>query len=208
MYHKLSNFAEVQMGFSFRDRLERKMGGVVSVIQMKDLMENKIVNCSELVQVDLDQVKERHLVKKNDLVFRSRGLQFNTAILNDDPGTAVVASPLIRIRINDLGFIMPEFLSWYISQSDAQTFFSRHGQGSAQKMISKEDIEELSVMVPEIKKQKAIVELASLSDREQKLMNKLAKKRKMFISMHLMKIAIEKELSLEEKPIYQQETKE
>jgi hypothetical protein len=184
----LKDIASIQMGYSFRTRLESMDSGNVAVIQMKDLSDNNRVDCSTLTCIEMDNPKEHHLLKPGDLIFRSRGLSSTSAILLDDPGTAVVAAPLLRIRITDQG-ILPEYLNWFISQAPAQAYLTSHAKGTAQKMISKESLDGLEVDVPSLERQKVIVALASLGEKEQQLMKKLAERRHQFISTHLIRLA-------------------
>ncbi|NLB68509.1 MAG: restriction endonuclease subunit S, partial [Lentisphaerae bacterium] len=96
---KIKKLAIVQMGYSFRSRLETTTGGDVAVIQMKDLANDNTVDCNNLAKIELDSLKEHHLTQHNDLIFRSRGHTLTAAILLSDPGRAVVAAPLLRIRV-------------------------------------------------------------------------------------------------------------
>ena len=186
---EIKEIATVQMGYSFRSRLEVSKDGGVVVIQMKDLLDDNTVGCDRLIKTDMDMVKSHHLACKGDLVFRSRGLVSNAAILLEDPGIAVVAAPLIKIRITRLDRVLPEYLNWYLSQREAQVFLTSRAIGTAQKMISKEVLEDLEVVLPSLECQKNIIELASLSAREQALLGVLAEKRKRYISMALMRFA-------------------
>jgi hypothetical protein len=186
---KVKKLATVQMGYSFRSRLEAVEGGGVSVIQMKDLLDDNTVDCDGLMKIDMEAVKEHHLARKGDLVFRSRGHTTTSAVLLDDPGKAVVAAPLLRIRVTRLDKVLPEYLNWYISQRDAQIFLTSRADGSAQKMISKQALEELEVSLPSLEKQKTIVEVAVLIAREQALLHTLADKRDQYISTVLMQLA-------------------
>ncbi|MBV5329681.1 MAG: restriction endonuclease subunit S [Chlorobium sp.] len=185
----IKDIATIQLGYSFRSRLEVSKDGEVAVIQMKDLLDDNTVCCDELVKIDMDAVKDHHLARKGDLVFRSRGLVSNAAILLEDPGIAVVAAPLIRIRIAKPDRILPEYLNWYLSQREAQVFLTSRAKGTAQKMISKEVLEDLVVLLPSLEKQKKIVSLASLSVREHTLLCELAEKRKQYISRVLTRFA-------------------
>ena len=185
----IKNIATVQMGYSFRSRLEITKDGEVTVIQMKDLLDDNTVGCNELIKIDMDAIKDHHLARKGDLVFRSRGLVSNAAILLEDPGRTVVAAPLIRIRITKPDRILPEYLNWYLSQREAQVFLTSRAIGTAQKMINKEVLEDMELFLPSLEKQKKIVELASLSVREQILLSGLAEKRKQYISMALTRFA-------------------
>lgn len=185
----IKNIATVQMGYSFRSRLEVSTTGDVAVIQMKDLRQDNTVDCSGLMKIDMDGVKKHHLARKGDLIFRSRGLVTTAAILLEDPKMAVVAAPLLRIRISNPDIILPEYLNWYIGQRDAQMYLTSRAKGTTQTMISKEVIEELDVELPSLEKQKHIVELAALAAREQVLLTTLTDKRDQHIRAILMRFA-------------------
>jgi hypothetical protein len=185
---ELKNIASIQMGYSFRARLESMDTGTVAVIQMKDLTDRNRVDSRALVLVDMAKPKEHHLVKPGDLIFRSRGLVSTSAILEEDPGIAVVAAPLLRIRVTDNG-VLPEYLNWFIRQKPAQTFFASQAKGTAQRMISKGTLEGLKVFIPPLDRQRAIVTMASLAEEEQQIMKKLADKRRQCISTKLIRLA-------------------
>ncbi len=188
MKMKIKNLATIQMGYSFRSRLETSQRGEVAVIQMKDLLDNNTVDCDNLVKVDMKAVKEHHFAKKGDLVFRSRGSLTTATILLEDPSKAIVAAPLLRIRVIKPDKILPEYLNWYINQRDVQAFLTSRAMGTVQKMISKQTIEDLEVLLPPLEQQKNIVELASLSAKEQIILSSLAEKREQYISTVLMQL--------------------
>lgn len=189
MKTKIKQISTVQMGYSFRSGLENVGSGSVAVIQMKDLLSENTVDCRELAKVDMDDVKDHHLARKGDLIFRSRGKISTSAILKVAPGKAVVAAPLLIIRIEKPDIILPEYLNWYIGQSEAQAFLISRAKGSAQKMISKQALEEMEVFIPDIQKQNSIIELADLSKQESLLLKIIAEKRNQYISTVLMKSA-------------------
>jgi hypothetical protein len=183
----LNNIASVQTGYSFRSRLETLGDGPISVIQMKDLSAENRVDCRGLARIDLDKLKEHHLVTPRDLVFRSRGQITTSAILLDDPGKAVVAAPLLWIRIKDKS-VLPEYLNWFINQTDAQSYLASRAKGTAQKMISKQALENMEVFVPPLERQKKIIELAALFESELQIMEKLASRRTYYVSSVLMQL--------------------
>lgn len=184
----LKKIAVVQMGYSFRARLEQLEAGEVAVIQMKDLTDQNRVDCGGLMRIDMEKLKEHHLVRPGDLVFRSRGLVTTAAILTEDPGTAVVAAPLLRIRVTHRN-VLPEYLNWFINQWPAQAFLASHAKGTVQQMISKPALESLEIFMPSLAQQKAIAELAALGEKEQSLMQKLAERRRQYLSTMLMQLA-------------------
>ncbi|QSV46914.1 hypothetical protein [Geobacter benzoatilyticus] len=184
----LQNIATVQSGYSFRSRLESMDSGAIAVIQMKDLTSENRVNCDVLARVDMERPKEHHLVEVGDLIFRSRGLTSSSALLLDDPGPAVLAAPLLRIRVTSEA-VLPEYLNWYISQRPAQAYLASCAEGTALKMISKQSLECLEVLVPSIGRQHAIVEMAKMATEEQRILAQLAKKRAQFLSGKLIMLA-------------------
>lgn len=180
----LKEIASVQMGYSFRSRIEQT-GGQTAVIQMKDLTVDNRVDCGQLVRVDMDSLKHHHLVRPGDLVFRCRGLMTTAAILAEDPGIAVVAAPLFRIRVTH-ETASPQYLHWFINQPPAQKYLTSHSRGTAQQMISMEALESLEIVVPSIERQRVIVELAALAEQEQKLIRDIAEKRRQYVSTMLL----------------------
>jgi hypothetical protein len=184
----LGNIASVQAGYSFRTRIESMISGAVAVIQMKDLTSANRVCCDELVRVDMEIPKGHHLLKPGDLIFRSRGLTTSSALLVDDPGDAVLAAPLLRIRLTGKR-ILPEYLNWFISQPPAQSYLTSCAEGTALKMISKQSLENLEVFIPPITRQRLIVEMAFLAEEEQSILKKLAEKRNQFITTTLINLA-------------------
>ena len=189
MKTELHEIAAVQTGYSFRSRLESLDSGSIAVIQMKDLTSANRVCCDELVKVDMvDIPKEHHLVKPGDLIFRSRGLTSSSALLVDDPGDAVLAAPLLRIRVTSQ-LVLPEYLNWYISQLPAQSYLASCAEGTSLKMISKQSLENLEVPIPSLARQRLVVGMAALAAEEQRILKSLAEKRNQYISSTLLQLA-------------------
>lgn len=184
---ELSKVASIRIGYTFRGRLDAVPSGSIAVIQMKDLIGDQ-VDLSDLLRTDMVQPKEHHLARSGDLVFRSRGVTNTCTILSENPGNAVVAAPLFRIRVTD-NRVLPEHLNWYINQPIAQTFLATHSKGTAQKMISKDALEALEIAVPSLERQKVIVELSVLVEKEQSLIKKLAEKRSQYMTALLLDMA-------------------
>ncbi|MET0003656.1 MAG: restriction endonuclease subunit S [Candidatus Thiodiazotropha sp.] len=186
---KLKHIADITMGHSFRSRLERVEGGNLPVIQMKDLAEDNRLNTEGLVSLDMDDVKARQYVMENDIIFRSRG-QTNTAVLISEAlGEAIVAAPLLQIRVHE--GVLPAYLTWFINLSSTQARLASQAKGTAVRMISKKALGEFEITVPTLERQHSIVQLAKLGAEEQRLMAELVIKRKQYMERILMQIASE-----------------
>lgn len=184
----LKKIASVQMGHSFRSKLEPDPNGNISVIQMKDLSEDNRLNTQELVQIDMQDLKGHHRVKLNDLAFRSRGQTNTAALIDQDVSDAVIAAPLLRIRVES-DSVMPAYLWWFINQPSSQAALQSKATGTAVRMIGKPALEDLEIVVPDLDVQQKIIKIYQLSINEQKLMNVLAKKKAVLTDAILMSLA-------------------
>lgn len=186
---RIEKIVTVHMGYTFRTRLEMVEGGNVVAIQMKNIDKNSQLNEEDLVSVNLPKVKDVHLVRKGDVLFRSRG-RINTATLVDNElGEVVAAAPLLRIRLKR-NKVLPEYLAWYINQPGPQAYLDRQASGTISRMINKRVIEEMEVELPSLERQEQIVAIEKLAAREQDLLRKLAEKRKAYLNGMLMKLAV------------------
>ncbi len=185
MKTKLINIANIQSGYSFRSKISKKDNGNIQLIQMKDLNEQFKVNTKDLDKIEIPDIRNDYLMKKNDLIFKSRGLDTKASILDKDINNTILAAPLIRIRIKNKN-VLPEYVLWYINELPAQTFINRRAKGTFQKMITKQVLEDLEIEIPEIEKQKKILEIFHLANKESSLLEELAKKKKRYISKILL----------------------
>jgi restriction endonuclease S subunit len=185
---KLKNIASVQMGQSFRTRLEPDSNGNVSVIQMKDLTEDNSLNSKKLVRIEMQDLKPRHRVEQNDLAFRSRGKTNTAALMNTHFGNAVIAAPLLRIRVENPS-VIPAYLCWFINQPSSQAALQSKATGTAMRMIGKPALQDLELVLPSLEIQKKIIALSALSLNEQKLMKALSEKKGLLINGILMQLA-------------------
>lgn len=188
MKTKLKKIASVQMGYSFRTRLEPNNAGNVAVIQMKDLTDDNSVDRQNITFIELNDLKDHHRVEQNDLVLRSRGQTNTAALVNVQLGSSVVAAPLLRIRIKR-NSVLPAYLCWFINQPSSQAFIQSKATGTAVRMVGKSVIDELDVVIPSVEVQQRIVMLEKLSSQEQRLMSELSVKKRQLMSRVLLNFA-------------------
>ena len=63
MLKTLKDIARVQMGLSFRSRIEPEADGTIAVIQMRDLTEDNKLSHRNLITTKMNDLSDRHLVK-------------------------------------------------------------------------------------------------------------------------------------------------
>ena len=186
---KLKNIASVQMGLTFRTRLEQSATGNVAVIQMKDFTADSRLDSENLTRVEMTNLKKHHMVHLNDLIFRSRGITNTAALVDWDIKHTVVSAPLLRIRVNDSS-ILPGYLRLYINLPASQAFLQRHATGTVMQLVGKQTLDALEVFIPKMDTQQSIVELNHLAEREQYIQKQLSERRKQLIYGIIKQISI------------------
>ena len=187
----IKDIALVQMGVSFRSRIEPEADGTVAVIQMRDLTDDNKLSHRNLILITIKMNGlSDHLVKRKDLIFRSRGQTTTAAIIDTEIGPAVVAAPLLRVRVTSKR-VLPEYLCWFVNQASAQAFLHSRATGTAMTMIGKAALDALQVPLPALETQERIVALAALANEEQRLMRELAKKKEKLVRGIQMRLAME-----------------
>jgi restriction endonuclease S subunit len=184
----ISQIAEVKMGFPFRSRLEPDPAGEIAVIQMKDIDNANLLHPEDLIHVRMPDYKESHLVRKGDLLFRSRGFTNTASLVATNLQRTVLAAPMMLIRVH-AEIITPSYLQWFINLPSTQATLAKKAEGTSVRMINKTALEALEVPVPPLVRQKEIVQLADLAAKEEQLTQELLRQRKRFIEGFLLRRA-------------------
>jgi len=170
---RLDEIASINLGAAFRDRIEPDPTGIITVVQMRDLTEDQRVDFRDAARIRDQGFAEAHLLSRYDLVFRSRGLNNTAAMVTNAPQGTILAAPLFRIRVSSAG-VRPSYLQWFINHPIAQAYFASHARGTSARMVPKECLAGLPVILPPLEIQEKIVEFSSLADREELILRRLA----------------------------------
>jgi restriction endonuclease S subunit len=197
----LQDITDIQIGYQHRDRKEKKArpinmssAGSHRIIQIKDLdIEGRFKKVvieqgglypyvwpGSLYAVTPLGNPEPYLVGRGDVLFLSKG-QSNFAIPILEDLERTVASYYFYILRPDRAQILPEYLAWYINQPKAQASLGKDLRQSVIKMIPKRVLAQLEIVVPPMEKQKALIHLERLRQREEYLMSRIVEERKRLI---------------------------
>ncbi|HHT9767990.1 TPA: restriction endonuclease subunit S [Legionella pneumophila] len=171
---ELFRLSTITAGHSFRGKIPETKSTGIYVVQMKDIDREYTVNWDTLIETKLTGRQSANWVKYGDILFAARG-QRNYATLIDSEinNRQVIAAPqFFVIHINHPD-ILPEYLAWFLNQSIAQRYFQSHAEGSTTPSIRRQVLESTPIVLPSLKQQKIIIELAKTISREKQLANRV-----------------------------------
>jgi len=181
---KLKEIASIRIGYAFRRSVERDPDGSIGVIQMKDINEYNQLDWRDVYQVNIEHLKPEYLLKKDDILFRSRGVSHTAALVTEDGGPWVASEGLTVIRLEPARAIAG-YVAWYINQPQGQYQLKRLAKGSSLLAVSNTELGELKIDLPPPEIQRKIAAVAALSVREKQLLDQLTLKRQLYISAAL-----------------------
>lgn len=113
-------------------------------------------------------ISEKHLLKDGDVLFAAKGTKNFAAVFENHNEPSVASTSFFVIRPTD-NKVLPQFLAWFLNNHTTQTLLKGQAIGTSIPSISKQVLENLEILVPEIKMQKAIVEISILRTKEKSL---------------------------------------
>ena len=182
MTMNISEIADIQLGYQFRQKIEPTDDGTHWVIQIRDFDEHHVLLKEQLSCVRIDSATDKYLIRKGDVLFLSRGYHSWSAAIIDDLEATVAASHFFVVRPKQDN-VLSEYLAWYINQAPAQQYLHTIARrGTHMPLIPLSAFVELKVDMPDIETQKKIVELSRLIEREKQLLSALQVKRSLLIN--------------------------
>ena len=179
---RLAELTKIRSGYTARGKLEPVPMGGRPALQLRDVVAKGDALTPDSQKYDLGKLADRFLVHGGEVVFRSRGeLNIAAAIKDPLPEPAAVIVPLVIMR-PDRAKLLPEYLAWAINQPEAQRTLDAEAQGTSIRMIPMAALENLEIPVPDLPKQKRIIELDALARQEGQLLRQLATLKEAFIT--------------------------
>lgn len=185
---KLASLSYITLGYTFRERLDAYPPGDIAVVQMKNLGPDDTLQSGDMPRVALPGFSEKQTLKKGDLILRARGLFYTASLLTENLGQAVIAAPLILIRVSSPK-VLPEYLRWFINHPRTQASLANLATGSYVRTLNKQAVEELDITLPALERQRQIVAIAALGEKENALLDQIKKKRNKLLDAVLARYA-------------------
>lgn len=179
MIQPLRDLADVRAGHPFRGRVPVITNGNAQVIQMRDVAPDGSVAWGALVSTRVTPHKNARLpdwLQDGDVLFVARGARNYALCLTTVPARTVCAQHFFVIRMRT-DRLLPEFLAWTINRAPGQHYLGRLAEGSDQHSIRRAVLEDMPVPVPDLPRQRQLVDLTDAVTRERRAFEALSRTR-------------------------------
>lgn len=165
----LEHIATIQTGLFAKPVLK----GEVVYLQAKHFDENGNLTSDLHPDLIYENSIEKHLLMPGDIVFAAKGSKNFAAVFKSEYLSSVASTSFFVIRIEERNSILPEYLAWFLNQPNTQKFLKGNAIGTNIVSISKAVLNDLEILIPSAEKQKIILEIAELLDKEKLLRVKI-----------------------------------
>lgn len=181
---KLIEVAEIKQGYQFRKKADFISDGEFKVLQMLDVVNNSSFSYLNLQEIKSDKALQKHCLKKNDIVFCTRGMNnYNILIDKNYPNLITVSQFLVIRPFPEL--VNPAYLSWFLNQPETIAYLNAHRLTSTVPLINKKALEDLKIELPPLSLQHKIAEINTLRTKEKELTTKIESKKEKMINQIL-----------------------
>ncbi|HAT8721403.1 TPA: restriction endonuclease subunit S [Legionella pneumophila] len=171
---ELINISTISAGYSFRGKIPELKNSGIYCVQMKDINETYNVNWSTVIETILPSRQSQVSLQSGDILFAARGQRNYAALIDADlkERLAIAAPQFFVIRLN-VPDVLPEYIAWFLNQTIAQRYFLSNAEGSTTPSIRRQVLEATPIILPTLKQQKTIIELAKTISKEKQLADKM-----------------------------------
>ncbi len=154
----LSELAEIRSGYTTRGKLEPAKGGGALIIQLGDVNAVSLSLNDNLLSYDIPGNIDHYLLRRGDILFRSRGAATVAVVLDDTPAEPTLAvNPLVVIRPR-AERVLPHYLAWAINHPHAQRQLAQGAHGTSVRMVSVQALGALEIPTPNLATQRLIAD--------------------------------------------------
>lgn len=174
---KLSSICVISSGVYLRE----PVGTDVFYLQASDIYEEDI--CSRSKRILYRPQLDGYMLQKGDVLLVNKGTTFKCRVFNGLLPTIASTSFLtFRIKRND---VLPEYLCWFLNHPHTVREIRSRQEMASTPMIRKTDVEDILVPIPALDKQRTIIVLSNLSQREASLMKSITDRRQSLMNQIL-----------------------
>lgn len=115
---------------------------------------------------------EKNFLQYNEILFNAKGRRFFAALFRNEYSFTIASASFLVLTIQD-HYVLPEFLVWYLNHSETLKVFDYKISTQNIPSITKQELGDLEIIIPNLDTQKKIVELDSLKKEQVAIQKKL-----------------------------------
>jgi type I restriction enzyme M protein len=154
---KISKFAEVISGYTFRGAIKEDRESSLHVLQAKNIRDEILITDEMLVRTTFDTSHTNAFAQDGDVAISTRGT-FRAAVLRSSK-KIIASSSVYLLRLKNGSPVLPEFLSIYLNSDFGQKDISQITTGAAIKLILRRDLEDITIPILPMTQQEKVVML-------------------------------------------------
>lgn len=172
---KLQDIATLIAGYTFRGAIIPDKNGGCLVFQAKDLVRDEsVTNTTDLTPIALDSAGSNSYLQSNDVLVAARGMKtgaFRSTVYKSDAANVIASSSVHIIRLTCTN-VLPEYVSHYLNSKHGQAALLEGVTGSYIGMLPRKTLGQIEMPIPEIKKQKMVVDLYQNIQMQKKILDR------------------------------------
>lgn len=179
----LKTLVDILPPYPFRGGIKVTDNGDTYLVQIRHADEHAGALVGVLDRVRLPGKREPDYLENGDVLFVAKGPRNFAVHIHDIPPNSVCSPHFFHLKVpSGTGArVLPEFLAWQINQCAVQTYLARCGQGSVVPSITRQQIEEMPVVVPPLAVQARFVVLLQAARKEERVLQALIENRRQMV---------------------------
>ncbi len=182
---KIADIAEISAGLALRGAAPIAERGAYRILLPGSVTTATTVSDIDLPFCSLEAPSQRSLLNTGDLVFWGRG-DIRCAVFDGPSNSVILAGPLLRLRRRREDLV-PAFLALCMTSPSVTSQLTRAMRGTGSQFVSRNDLEEIEIIIPPVQTQLQLVEYSNLTHREAELSAKLGSLRQAIMTAMLTK---------------------
>jgi restriction endonuclease S subunit len=168
----LRDLASIRSGI-YRKSIPKGEKGKIYQIQKGNFDENgNLLPLPKNPELAMESSLSKHFLHGNEILITAKG-EANTAYLFPEIAQDAVASSVFLILTVKSKELSVPYLTWYLNTRQCQFSLNQLSRGSGVHSLAKRDLQQISVPLPPLRVQRAILQLIELQRSERELYQQL-----------------------------------
>jgi hypothetical protein len=173
----IGTLTEIRMGATLRGRDATRPDpqGSCRMIRISDISDDGVLRSGDLLQFEPgEKIRPDLFLRPGDILFPNRGTRTTAAVFDLPEANVIVGAQFFILRVKP-EVALPAYVAWFLRSTSAATHFNERRKGTLVQTLQRRDLEELSILLPSLSRQAAIVALDALALQERHLSSELAR---------------------------------